>query len=99
MNNFETYLINKNIDAQKFKNQENDFYCKWENDFEFINEQSFTQQKLFLINNIRKKYKLDKPIVENIAIKKAENIIIGSENNIVSVQLPLSKPSFKPKFK
>ena len=55
---FEDYLTRKRIDASLFKEKEGALYMQWERTFLDIHPRSFTAQKLFLINQIRRKYTL-----------------------------------------
>lgn len=55
---FETYLQQKKIDSQQFKSQELEKWIEWQTLFEQIHPESFTAQKKFLINDIRRKYHL-----------------------------------------
>jgi hypothetical protein len=55
---FEEYLTQKKIDAQKFKSGDLVTFLEWKQDFQFINEESFTVMKKFLINKTRRKYPL-----------------------------------------
>lgn len=52
---FEEYLISKKIDSSKFKSEEKDLYLELKSDFDHMSPNSFTQQKLFLINPTRRK--------------------------------------------
>ncbi len=56
---FNAYLISKKIDPGKFKNTESEAYQKLASVFEHTHPDSFTAQKLFLINPIRRKYLLE----------------------------------------
>ncbi|MBT1704348.1 hypothetical protein [Chryseosolibacter indicus] len=56
--NFEEYLISKKIDASAFAAAEPSVFEKWKLDFEQMHPNSFTVQKLNLINPIRRKYHL-----------------------------------------
>ncbi|WP_425390173.1 hypothetical protein [Ekhidna sp.] len=56
---FDEYLKEKKIDPKKFKSGEPDQYTDFKRIFDQIHPNSFTQQKLFLINNIRRHYKLE----------------------------------------
>ncbi|SMD34176.1 hypothetical protein SAMN04488029_1883 [Reichenbachiella faecimaris] len=58
-NNFISYLGSKKIDAGKFKGAEPELYQKLEGVFAQTHPDSFTAQKLFLINPIRRKYLLE----------------------------------------
>jgi len=55
---FEEYLITKKIDTSAFKNAEPARWTEWEKEFTQIHPNSFTTQKLYLINPIRRKYPL-----------------------------------------
>lgn len=55
---FEEYLINKKIDSGAFKAAEPARWKEWQTLFEQVSEQSFTVQKLYLINPTRRKYLL-----------------------------------------
>jgi hypothetical protein len=56
MEEFEAYLINKKIDPVLFKAGEPETWQKFKTLFYQVSPKSFTMQKLFLINKIRKKY-------------------------------------------
>jgi DNA recombination-dependent growth factor C len=78
---WEEYCISKKIDSKAFK--END-PLKWDelkNIFEQVHPNSFTEQKKFLINNLRRRYLL----VEGGSAKKAE------ETPVKKVALPFLK--------
>lgn len=64
--NFKEYLIGKKIDPSKFAKAELERFKEFQTLFNQIHPESFTQQKLFLINQIRRKYKLE----ESEEIKK-----------------------------
>lgn len=53
---FEVYLADKHIDFTKFKLEEPSIYKSLEQEFNQMHPDSFTAQKLFLINPIRKKF-------------------------------------------
>ena len=55
---FEMYLVSKKIDSQAFKKAEPEVWKAWKNEFEQIHPNSFTVQKLNLINPVRRKYLL-----------------------------------------
>jgi len=68
--NFEAYLISKKIDSDAFKQAEGNLWSLWQTEFEHLHPNSFTSQKLYLINPIRRKYPLKvgiKPPVEKIS--------------------------------
>lgn len=53
---FEKYLAEKKIDANQFQQADPERYAEWEREFEQISPASFTVQKKFLLNDIRRKY-------------------------------------------
>lgn len=53
---FEEYLHSKNIDPLAFKTKEESKYCSLEKVYDQIHPDSFSSQKLFLINPLRRKY-------------------------------------------
>ena len=55
---FEEYLKSKKIDSLAFRQHEPLIWQEWKTLFEKINPNSFTSQKLYLMNPIRRKYKL-----------------------------------------
>ncbi len=55
---FEEYCTSKNIDAEKFKTADEAYFLRLKNLFDQMHPNSFTQQKLFLINKIRRQYQL-----------------------------------------
>ncbi len=55
---FDEYLREKKINPEKFKAGEPDLYNDFLKIFEQVHPNSFTQQKLFLINKIRRSYQL-----------------------------------------
>jgi hypothetical protein len=58
---FEEYLQSKRIDSHKFKAAEPDRWEEWRSLFEALSPSSFTSQKLYLINGVRRKYLLQTP--------------------------------------
>jgi hypothetical protein len=91
---FEEYLTEKNIDSAAFKNAEEKLWMQWKYEFEKMHPNSFTVQKLNLINPIRRKYLLQsKPTPSKIETDT-------SAVNPQATQKPASaKPVFKPKPK
>ncbi|SFF36268.1 hypothetical protein SAMN04488541_102836 [Thermoflexibacter ruber] len=57
---FEKYLIGKNINPQLFKEKEPARFKEFEQLFAQMHPKSFTAQKLYLINKIRRMYQLKK---------------------------------------
>ncbi|WP_460978612.1 hypothetical protein [Spirosoma knui] len=55
---FDEYLIQKKIDAARFRQSEPDRYVEWEREFSQLHPESFTAQKKFLVNDTRRKYLL-----------------------------------------
>lgn len=61
MISFKGYLTQKNIDEEKFRAGEPALYQEWEALFSQIHPDSFTAQKKFLINDIRRRFILKVP--------------------------------------
>jgi len=55
---FEEYLVSKKIDSAALKAAEPTKWNEWSDLFNQVSVQSFTAQKLYLINPIRRKYQL-----------------------------------------
>lgn len=55
---FEEFLVKKKIDSAAFKKNEPERWNEWHNEFGELHVNSFTMQKLHLINPIRRKYPL-----------------------------------------
>jgi hypothetical protein len=55
---FEEYLKSKKIDSGAFQKADHERYVEWEVIFKTMHPESFTAQKKFLINNIRRRYHL-----------------------------------------
>jgi hypothetical protein len=55
---FEAYLSSKRIDSAAFRSAEPELWESWKNEFEQMHPNSFTVQKLNLINPVRRKYQL-----------------------------------------
>jgi hypothetical protein len=55
---FEAYLTSKKIDAASFRKAEPELWAEWNTEFAQMHPESFTMQKLNLINPIRRKYTL-----------------------------------------
>jgi len=60
---FEDYLQSKKIDPKKFKDSDQTRYEEFEKLFDQVHPESFTQQKLFQINSIRRKYVLEETAI------------------------------------
>ena len=101
--NFEEYLRSKKIDSSAFRQKEPDLWESWRVEFEQISPTSFTAQKLYLINPIRRKYLLPATAVETPAtVQEAGAIPSASEqtSNQESPKPPVARPAaVKPVFK
>jgi hypothetical protein len=60
---FEEYLSGKKIDAVAFERAEKDLVHEWRQEFDQMHPTSFTAQKLFLINGIRRRFPLKVEVV------------------------------------
>ena len=56
---FQEYLRQKKIDPKKFHESAPAQFMEWKVIFDQVHPDSFTQQKLFLINQVRRMYKLE----------------------------------------
>jgi len=65
--NFKEYLESKKIDPKEFALKERDLFMELKSVFDQVHPDSFTAQKLFLINPIRRKY----PFVEEVKTASA----------------------------
>ncbi len=59
---FVEYLKSKKIDPKKFEDGDKELFDNFKQLFDQVHPASFTQQKLFLINRIRRKYLLEEQI-------------------------------------
>ena len=69
-NDFEAYLISKKIDPVEFKEKEPERWNEFEQIFEQVHPESFTAQKLFLINKLRRRYHYQPPEEQKAEQKK-----------------------------
>ncbi|MFA0961504.1 hypothetical protein AB9P05_06835 [Roseivirga sp. BDSF3-8] len=67
---FVTYLTKKRIDAEVFFREEPHVAAEWERLFMQMHPDSFTAQKLFLINGIRRQFPLSEESGEKPAATK-----------------------------
>lgn len=67
--NFEEYLKSKKIDGEKFRQKENTIFKEYETLFDKMHPNSFTSQKLFVINKLRRKYFIENLIEEKVVKK------------------------------
>jgi hypothetical protein len=68
--NFEEYLSSKKIDSDAFRNAEPVVWETWKRELEQMHPNSFTIQKLNLINPVRRKYPLKPAFAEASAGKQ-----------------------------
>ncbi len=88
---FEEYLISKKIDAVVFNSAEGNLFTTWKVEFEQMHPASFTAQKLYLINPIRRKYLLAVPDVKaNASLTDTVVSIPVDKVNIESTPLTLA---------
>ena len=83
--NFEEYLISKKIDSQAFRTAQPALWNEWNGLFEAMSPASFTAQKLYLINPLRRKYLL-----------KITEVAAASKASAPAAARPIMKP--KPKI-
>lgn len=88
---FEDYLTGKKIDSQRFREQEPEVWTAWQQDFQQQHPASFTSQKLYLINPLRRKYHL-KPVSAPATAATATPEARPAEK-------AAARPVFKPKPK
>jgi hypothetical protein len=77
---FETYLAGKKIDSQAFKENEPERWLEFSALFEVVHPESFTVQKKFLINTIRRQYPM-------------KTLVVVSENEPAVVAPAAAKPA------
>jgi len=70
---FETYLRNKKIDPVVFEKAEPMLWYEFKTVYDLVHPDSFTAQKLFLINGIRRKY----PLQQEESESKTGNTMTG----------------------
>ena len=99
---FEAYLHSKKIDSAQFQKHEPALWESWQKEFAQINPTSFTAQKLYLINPIRRKYhyKVEpvKPALEPAkpAISATEALQPLPSQDTVKPESEPEKPAAKP---
>ncbi len=93
---FEDYLVSKKIDGDFFAKAEPALYNTWKTEFEQMHPNSFTMQKLNLINPIRRKYHLKEAPPK--PVEKGDEAQPQPSPTIVTTGIkPVMKP--KPKFR
>lgn len=65
---FTAYLKSKKIDPKKFYQTDSQQFNEWKVEFDQMHPNSFTQQKLFLINKVRRQNSLE--LTEEVSVKK-----------------------------
>jgi len=96
---FQEYLTSKKIDAKAFSVAEPAVFHAWEQEFAQMHPNSFTVQKLNLINPIRRKYllPLDQPVKPAEETSKVQAPPSASPTTAApKVARPMIKP--KPKI-
>ena len=86
---FEEYLVSKKIDSARFKEAEPEVWRVWKAEFDQMHPNSFTVQKLNLINPVRRKYQL--------AIVVEEKKTQPSPASPIAPPSKPGKPIMKPK--
>ena len=102
-------MISKKIDSAEFFKAEPVLWSSWKTEFEQMHPASFTAQKLYLINPVRRKYLLKQeptkvvtPLVEktieqpNVSETTTEQPVVKTPSNPKPV---VPRPVFKPKPK
>jgi hypothetical protein len=106
--NLEAYLISKKIDSSAFQQAEPEVWKAWNYEFEQMHPNSFTLQKLNLINPIRRKYPLkavpvttqEIPSPTTSSLPRTPASEVKPSNPAPSNPKPaIPKPVFKPKPK
>jgi hypothetical protein len=84
---FSAFLVSKKIDEQAFRSGEPVLFNEWLRDFGQMHPNSFTMQKLNLINPVRRKYPL-----------KASAVTAEVKTLTPPTTPKIAKPVFKPKI-
>jgi hypothetical protein len=96
---FEAYLSSKKIDSAAFRKNEPSLWESWRDEFEQMHPDSFTMQKLNLINPIRRKYTLIVAVKQVDVDPKQETTEKPAEPMPLKPKPAIPKPVFKPKPK
>jgi len=107
---FEAYLHSKKIDSAQFRKLEPVLWESWQKAFSQMHPASFTSQKLYLINPIRRKYHYNieppKPIAPTVQpVQPAQQTPLQdspkTENEVAkpAAKPGVPRPVFKPKPK
>jgi hypothetical protein len=73
---FKAFLISKKIDPELFSKNEPDLFLQWDSDFVQMHPKSFEARKLFLINQIRRKYRLKEEEIKTSPAKPVVKPVI-----------------------
>ena len=98
---FQEYLISKRIDSASFNLNEPERWTQFNFEFDQMHPKSFTAQKLFLINGIRRAHPL-KDV--RTASKSTKGESKGEKKNVIKPKIAVKKPvpkvkvSTKPKM-
>jgi hypothetical protein len=88
---FEEYLITKKIDSRAFALAKPVQWGEWQREFAEVHPNSFTAQKLYLINNLRRLFPLPAHILpEPSAIATATNA--AAPATVVAKPKPIMRP-------
>jgi hypothetical protein len=102
---FEDYLVRKKIDQKAFAEAEKLLFESWKSEFEQMHPDSFTIQKLNLINPVRRKYTLKEVIKATLpeevksdqGLAPLNTIVIASPNDDAKPESAEIKPPAAPK--
>lgn len=86
--NFSDFLLKKKIDETTFSKNEPGVFASWKSDFEQVHPNSFTLQKLNLINPIRRKYPLKGGMAET-------QPAVSGRADVPAKPVMKTKPKFK----
>ena len=92
--NFEAYLISKKIDSEAFSKAEPGVWQLWKQEFEQMHPNSFTAQKLYLINPVRRKYPLKEQLAPAAVASEAPSV--SATPSAPKIAKPVMRP--KPKI-
>lgn len=108
--NFEEYLISKKIDSAVFREKEPTVWADWKIEFDQMHPNSFTVQKLNLINPVRRKYPLKVEVTQDLVKPSEVKEITQAKSETIEAKpveqakpvMPkpaVARPVFKPKPK
>lgn len=89
---FEDYLRVKKIDSDTFRRMEPDLWRAWKAEFEQVHPNSFTLQKLNLINAVRRKY-----LLADLPDNAAKPIEPARPQAVQAIRPGSARPVIKPK--